>query len=317
MKMEKLRKFLFISLFVFCSNCFAQGVMLTHDATNWMTAVENLFATYDEINNSIKQIEQNYQKMQHAIEEAKSLDWENIQWDGDFDFRDELKQASTTVNKRLNYLRKAEDCFQKKTIKFGKQSFSFADMMSEQGFLSVNAAFAGSMDNSFNSACDAWTGKLTDKQKKAILRKYGVTPKNYYRIKAKEAVLKGEMSKIIGAAESELQNEEMRKNQEQLNAVMNKIMAGGTEKELAQYTSLLQKLVLERMDLMRQQQQEALAQQTIMDMAKSSGDEDKQTKKALVDSMTQDNKSNYEPNFIDEELQDDKKAEDKTKIPEF
>lgn len=316
MKMGKLLNFFIVGLLC-TGKVFAQGAMATFDATNWMTAIEKLYATYDEVQNSIKMIEQNYQKMQHMINEAQSLDWENIQWDGDFDFRNELKDADAQINKRLSYLRRAEDCFEKKTIKFGNSSFSYADLMTEEGWNGMGRAFADSSDNSFKNACDAWTAKLTDKQKRKILRQYNVTPSNYYRIKAKEALLKAQMTKVIGAAESELQNEAMRENDARINALMNKIMKGGTEKEIMQYTTLLQQEVIKKMELMKQQQEEAAAAQANIAMLNSADELDKQTKKDVINSMTDNTGSNYETNFLDEPVKGYNRKEDKTNIPKM
>lgn len=311
MKKVKLLSFLFVA-FAFGQNIFAQG-MTVFDPTNWISGLDRLYATYDEIQNSIKRIQQNYEAMQHAIEQAQSLDWENIEWDGDFDFRDELRQAGTQINKRLTIMRKAEDCFTKKVIKFGKQSFSYADLMTEEGWKGMGAAFETSAENSYKNACDAWVGKLTDKQKATIIRKYGVTPANYYRVKAREAILQAEMTKIIGQAESELQNEELQKNQEQINAVMQKIMQGGTQKQIAQYTALLQKLTLERMDLMKQQQEEALKQQTQIQMLSQADDVKQRTKDKVKDSLAADKKFKNENNFLNAPIEAEKTSD--SKIP--
>lgn len=315
--MKKLLKTLFICFCVLTQTCFAEGAVVTFDPTNWISGLDRLYATYDEITNSLKQIEQNYQKMQHAIEEAKSLDWENIQWDGDFDFRDELRQAGTQVNKRLNIIRKAEDCFQKKTIKFGNQSFSYADLMTVEGWKGLGDAFVTSADNSYKNAMEAWCNKLTDKQKAHIMRKYGITPQNYYRTKAREALLKAEMTKIVGAAEQELQDEQLTENQNQINEVMKKIMQGGTQKEIAQYTALLQNLTLQRMDLLKQQQEAAVSEQAQVDMLAASNSAEEETKKAAAKSFAEGNSYKTETNFLGEEIPANKDNKDNTNIPKF
>lgn len=301
--MKKLLKTLFICFCVLTQTCFAEGAIVTFDPTNWISGLDRLYATYDEITNSLKQIEQNYQKMQHAIEEAKSLDWENIQWDGDIDFRDELSQVGSQVNKRLDIIRKAEDCFQKKVIKFGNQKFSYADLMTVEGWKGLGNAFATSADNSYKNAMEAWCGKLNDKQKSKIMRKYGITPQNYYRVKARETMLKEEMTRIVGAAELELQNEELNNNQKAINAVMKKLMAGGTQKEIAQYTTLLQTLLLEKIELMRQQQEQAIKQQAEIDMLSASETAEQETKKAVADSISKESRYTNEANFLDTSIE--------------
>lgn len=316
-KMHKILTGIVLSLSL-TNFCFAEGGLITFDPTNWISGLNRLYATYDQITNSLKQIEQNYQRMQHAIEEAKSLDWQNIQWDGDIDFRDEIRQVGTQVNKRLDLIRRAEDCFTKKTIKFGKQSFSYNDLMSIEGWNNMGNAFSDSSNNSYKEAMEAWCGKLTDKQKRKIMRKYGISPQNYYRTKAREALLQAEMAQIVGMAEKELQNDDLNKNQEMINEVMKKIMAGGTQKEIAQYTALLQSLVLQKMDLLKQQQDEAIAQQAQLDMLTSAKDAEAETRKQLSDSMAAGNKYNYETNFLGEAITLPKDNDDKNvKIPGF
>lgn len=307
----KIKHFVIVTLMLVTNHVFAQsGGVITFDPTNWISGLDRLYATYDEITNSLKQIEQNYQMMQRAIEEAKSLDWENIQWDGNFDFQDELRQVGSQVNKRLDIIRKAENVFTKKTIKFGKQSFSYNDLMSIEGWQNLGDAFDESANNSYKNAMEAWCNKLTDKQKAKIIRKYGITPQNYYRTKARETLLQAEMTKIVGMAESELQNEELNQNQEQINAVMKKIMAGGTQKEIAQYTALLQSLMLQKMDLMKQQQDQVIAQQAQIDMLKSANDAETETKKQLKNSMAKGNKYSNELNFLGKPIETPKNNND-------
>lgn len=315
----KIKHFVIVTLMLVTNHVFAQsGGVITFDPTNWISGLDRLYATYDEITNSLKQIEQNYQMMQRAIEEAKSLDWENIQWDGNFDFQDELRQVGSQVNKRLDIIRKAENVFTKKTIKFGKQSFSYNDLMSIEGWQNLGDAFDESANNSYKNAMEAWCNKLTDKQKAKIIRKYGITPQNYYRTKARETLLQAEMTKIVGMAESELQNEELNQNQEQINAVMKKIMAGGTQKEIAQYTALLQSLMLQKMDLMKQQQDQVIAQQAQIDMLKSANDAETETKKQLKNSMAKGNKYSNELNFLGKPIETPKNNNDSNvKIPGF
>lgn len=314
--MKKLIKLIIIASLLITCRVFAQSAMMTFDPTNWITSLDKLYATYDEVTSSIKRIEQNYQQMQHMIEQAKSLDWENIQWDGDFDFRDELRQAGNQVNKRLSIIRRAEDCFTRKTIKFGKTSFSYQDLMKKEGWNSMSEAFQDSSNNSYQQAMEAWVGKLTDKQKRTIMRKYGVTPTNYYRARARETMLQAQMAKVIGQAEDELANEELLNNEKRINAVMNKIMEGGTQKEIAQETALLQKLVLERMDLMKQQQADALKAQAEMDMLKDAKSAEEKTKEDIINSMTAERNYSYEANFLDAELPEaGKKDESYVTVP--
>ena len=67
--------------------------LLTFDASNWLTAIDQLYSSYDMVMNTLKQIEQGYEQFQFHLEQAKSWDLDNISWDGDLDFRDEIKSV--------------------------------------------------------------------------------------------------------------------------------------------------------------------------------------------------------------------------------
>jgi len=280
---------LFIMFMGFSVNLIAQtGVTPVFDSMSWLAEIENLYSTYDNVTNSLKMIQQNYEKMQHAIEEAKNLDWENIEWDGDFDFRNELTDVSAQVNRRLDRIRKAETFFTKEQINFGGQKFSLTDLMTVEGRQNVSNAFKDANTNSYTKARDIWVNGLTAKQKRKIWRKYHVNPKTYYSVKIKEAMVQKAQVDIISKAQGELLNEEMIENQERINEVMKKIMKGGTNKELAQYTALLQQLTAEKMDLLKQQAAEVAAAEQKKEMFEEKEKLEDETKTAIIDNMSSD-----------------------------
>ena len=69
----KLRKSILV--FWIMSVCFnstyASGYPV-FDATNWLAAIDRFYQGYDQLMNSIEMIEQNYQMIQQAYEQAKS-----------------------------------------------------------------------------------------------------------------------------------------------------------------------------------------------------------------------------------------------------
>ena len=64
------------------------------DISGWLTAIDQLYQQYDMVMNTITQIENQYQQIQQAVERAKSIDWNNIRFDGDFDIRNDIKDAN-------------------------------------------------------------------------------------------------------------------------------------------------------------------------------------------------------------------------------
>lgn len=75
------------------------------DISGWLTAIDQLYEQYDMVMNTITQIENQYQQIQQAVERAKTIDWENISFDGDFDIRNDIRDANKRVNKLLNQAR--------------------------------------------------------------------------------------------------------------------------------------------------------------------------------------------------------------------
>ena len=97
MKKFLLAWFLCILLYVpLCSQA-APAPSVVFDPTNWLTALDTLYSTYDTVMNQIQMIQYQYEQLQHYIEQAKTWEFEDIEWDGDWDFRDEIKQATKSI----------------------------------------------------------------------------------------------------------------------------------------------------------------------------------------------------------------------------
>ena len=119
---------------VLCTTSFAQ-TGIVHDpinnipiVSNWLTAIDTLYTNYDMIMNSITQIENQYKRIQQAIENAKGIDWENIQFDGDFDIRDDIKNANRRVNSLLSQANAIKDTLNTTIIQTDGSSYSLADI---------------------------------------------------------------------------------------------------------------------------------------------------------------------------------------------
>ena len=88
------------------------------DISGWLTAIDQLYQQYDMVMNTITQIENQYQQIQQAVERAKSIDWDNIRFDGDFDIRNDIKDATKRVNKLLTQARNMNSKFVSPTKSF-------------------------------------------------------------------------------------------------------------------------------------------------------------------------------------------------------
>ncbi len=95
-------------IFLAVTNIHAAGYPV-FDITGWLTAIDQLYSQYDMVMNTITTIENQYRQIQQAVERAKSIDWENIRFDGDFDIRNDIKDANRRVNALLNQARRIRD----------------------------------------------------------------------------------------------------------------------------------------------------------------------------------------------------------------
>lgn len=185
------------------------------DISGWLTAIDQLYEQYDMVMNTITQIENQYQQIQQAVERAKSIDWENISFDGDFDIRNDIRDANKRVNKLLNQARTIKNTLTTPSIECGKGRYSLADLCGmgdpDHNFYSACTDVENYMTDSMKYAVSAMEGDLTQKQKMTIWRKYGISPQNYLFVQQSVANVKEQSAKLISKATDEavqLQREE-------------------------------------------------------------------------------------------------------------
>ncbi|MDY2755981.1 MAG: hypothetical protein SOU88_06095 [Candidatus Treponema excrementipullorum] len=219
------------------------------DASNWLTAIDSLYSSYDMVMNTLKQIEQGYQQFQFYLEQAKSWDLENISWDGDLDFRDEIKSVTNRVNKQITNIRKIEEIFTTKQYSAGGMTFTVADLVGagdrDRDLLDVMRNVGNEMKNSWDQAAEALVNELSEDQKRAIWQKYGISPINFTYMQQKKQLLQNVADQFIAyaTAESEALEAQAEADVAVADAVVQEATNGGehTEKELMQ-----QNLVLSR-----------------------------------------------------------------------
>ncbi len=226
-------KSIMFALFIVCgtSNLDAQAAVTTTpgsvmlDPSNWMTAIDTLYSSYDMVNNTITQIEQQYEQLQQAIEAAKSIRWEEVSWDGDFDIRNEIKDATSKVNRILDKTRKIRDTANAKRIIVGGVGYSLADLCGFNGSTHNFVAAIGDgmnyMTTSMRLAVSALEHQLTDKQKQAIYRKYGISPQNYLFVQQSSSYLKEKVFGIIQEADKDVQDLIYEQQVKETNAILN------------------------------------------------------------------------------------------------
>ena len=191
--MKKIRQF-FISTMLMLSagiQVFASGWPV-FDAANWLSSIEKFYQGYDQIMNTLQMIEQNYQQIQMAIEQAKSWKFEDLDFnDGNFlenfDIRDEIQDATKQVNRQLNNVRKIRDTFEKENMQIGNKKFSMKDLAGlgdkDKTLIDIVKDTIVMEKNDFAAACEELTKQLTDEEKMVIWQKYGLSPQNFMMVK--------------------------------------------------------------------------------------------------------------------------------------
>ena len=180
------------------------------DVSGWLTAIDQLYQQYDMVMNTITQIENQYNMIQQNIERAKSIDWDNIQFDGDFDIRNDIRDANKRVNRLLTSSRNIKSLMTSPSFQCGYGSYSLADLCgmngAEHNFFAACTDTEKYMTDSMEYAVKAITEGLTTKQKRAIWAKYGIGPKNYIFVQQSVAQVKSAASKVMAKVTEEARN---------------------------------------------------------------------------------------------------------------
>ena len=194
-----MKKFItiFLILSMFSISGFAQGTPVI-DMANLMNAIEQLYQTYQQIQNGIEQVQNTYKQIEQATKQMASLNFEDLESIKDnfagldlsenpFEVitavRDSAQDITKYVNDRMNSVNRLTDALTKESISFGGMDFSVADLC---GAGDPNKTLYGFAENAIQhigdmakSAADGYAGKLTYEEKRAIMKKYGMSPRNY------------------------------------------------------------------------------------------------------------------------------------------
>lgn len=252
--MKKVRQF-FISTMLMLSagvQVFASGLPV-FDAANWLSSIEKFYQGYDQIMNTLQMIEQNYQQIQMAIEQAKSWKFEDLDFnDGNFlenfDIRDEIQDATKQVNRQLNNVRKIRDTFEKENMQIGNKKFSMKDLAGlgdkDKTLIDIVKDTIVMEKNDFAAACEELTKQLTDEEKMVIWQKYGLSPQNFMMVKNLDQKMQKQVTTVMANANAKVEELRWGEDAAKTNAIIQKIFQGDdlTEKELAQSQLLLDKL---------------------------------------------------------------------------
>jgi hypothetical protein len=175
----------------------AQGYPVL-DVANLMQAINTLYATYDEITAAIEQVQNTYQQLQKQIEMVQSMDWDNIgdkiadmdvtSVEGLLNLRYQIKDVTRMVNHNMNLVNAVQDTLTKKTIDFGGKKYTFGGLFGFGAGSEGTTIFdlpknvADYVSETGDDLTAGYAGRLTYKQKEAIMRRTGLSPRNYAKI---------------------------------------------------------------------------------------------------------------------------------------
>lgn len=203
----------------------AISTSIANQISQWTTAIDTLYSNYDQVMNTITMIEQNYETIKKATERMKNIDWENIQWDGDWDIRNDMKNANARANRLLTQARRIEDTIAKGNVPIGNQVYSIADLCgaSKDGKRNIASAFKDYMEfyeENFKAIGKALEGELTQKQRLAIMMKYGISPANFLMVQKSEAAVRDGIAKAMGKVKEEARQLMDMEKEKEVSAIM-------------------------------------------------------------------------------------------------
>lgn len=178
------------------------------DISNLMNAIQQLYATYDQINTAIEQAVNTYEQLQTQINNVSSMNWDDLAnsfsaenwsqeggikgaWDNIGNFRNNMINATSAINSNLNLLNDVKNTLENKTVTAMGKQYSVAGLFGigkygQNNVMNLPASALDYVKNTGSEIAKGYAGKLTYKEKQAIMQKYGLDPENYAYVKLVE-----------------------------------------------------------------------------------------------------------------------------------
>jgi hypothetical protein len=202
----------------FCS------IMLAHaqisqvlDIANLMQAIDQLYATYDEITQAIETVHNTYTQIKNQIEMVKRINWNEIgetfanmdptSLEGILNIRNQLKDVGYLINRNLNIINAVSDTLTQKVTKFGGKEYTVGGLFGfgKEGttIFDLPKNLYDYVDETAEEIVAGYAGKLTYNQKAAIMRKYNISPRNYAKWRFVEEQTAEMLEKMFTTASDE------------------------------------------------------------------------------------------------------------------
>lgn len=207
---SKLFKMMFVLINVLSltsGRIFATGYPV-FDISNLMNAIQQLYATYDEINTVIEQVQNTYQQLENQINSVKSMNWDDLAssfsedkwsqegglkgaWENIGKFRDNMTNATSVINDNMNLVNDVKNTLENKTVTCMGKQYSVAGLFGigkygENNLLGMPLDALDYVKNTGKEIAKGYAGKLSYAEKQAIMKKWGLDPENYAYVKLVE-----------------------------------------------------------------------------------------------------------------------------------
>ncbi|WP_024467158.1 hypothetical protein [Treponema pedis] len=252
-----MKKIILIITFIVVSSVtlFAQ-MAITYDPANFFVALDNLYAIYDQIKTNVEQLKLQYERMQQAAEAIKGFKFEEMSWDGNWDFRNEVRDFTKQVDRQLSNIRMLQNTMTGKHLRVGGKSFSIADLVgagdANKTIVDFTKAHYDDAAGHLKTIRKAFEEGLTDAEYQAYLSKYGLRPGNYKMLQHAKLQIRSQIGRII-AANSEIGSEEWAKAQNMIyGPVFTKALGeNASPKQVQQAVLMHQKEISENINFLR------------------------------------------------------------------
>jgi cell division protein FtsB len=215
-------KKVFFSLVVFVllmpEKSHAQGYPVL-DVANLMQAITTLYATYDHITQTIETVKNTYEQLQKQIEMVKNINWDDIgetfknmdptSLEGILAMRGQIKNVVNYVNRNINLINNVQDTLTRKTVTFGGKNYTFGGLF---GFgrgspgttiFDLPKNMQDYVEETASEVTAGYEGRLSYKQKEAVMRRYGLSGRNYAKVRMVEEQTAELLTKMLTSGTDE------------------------------------------------------------------------------------------------------------------
>ena len=282
MNIKKIKKICMVGIFTvsaMSANAQMPVTAPTLEATAWSQLIQMGY-TFEqscrEVQNSLTMIQQNYERMQHALQEAMTWDFSNITWESGRDPFTALTNADRTVSSLLENVQRAQNALQSDTVLVNGNRYSLADLA---GFGSTNKNMqtfkedvAGQAESLLRKVAQEWAKTISKADAANLMSHYGLTPESYKICREASTLVDDSYKRTIASVMSSMAYDAEKSRSDEISAVLELMLRGGeiTEKEIAQMQGALQGYTIQQLQTMTETLQSYISYSVLADQQEKS-----------------------------------------------